>query len=139
MQIKEIIPKLWYWKKAAWTRPQWWCYDCMKPYLKYKDNDEYHAIKQLPYAENVIWMYWKQGEKNAPDIVRRCIASVRRHAGSYRVIVLDENTLNDYLVMPDLSSGNTGTENTGRRCIPTCCAYPYCWNTVGYGAMSLAL
>ena len=22
MQIKEIIPKLWYWKKAAWTRPQ---------------------------------------------------------------------------------------------------------------------
>ncbi|WP_333598576.1 hypothetical protein [Paraprevotella clara] len=34
MQIKEIIPKLWYWKKAAWTRPQWWCYDCMKPYLK---------------------------------------------------------------------------------------------------------
>ena len=95
MQIKEIIPKLWYWKKAAWTRPQWWCYDCMKPYLKYKDNDEYHAIKQLPYAENVIWMYWKQGEKNAPDIVRRCIASVRRHAGSYRVIVLDENTFND--------------------------------------------
>ena len=44
MQIKEIIPKLWYWKKAAWTRPQWWCYDCMKPYLKYKDNDEYHSV-----------------------------------------------------------------------------------------------
>ncbi len=100
-KISELLPKLWYWKKASWTRSQWLCYDRMKPLLKYKDNDEFRAVGKRPCADNVIWMYWRQGEANAPEIVRRCISSVRRHSGGRRVMVLDASTLGDYLAMPD--------------------------------------
>lgn len=102
-KIKEILPKLWYWKRASWTRSQWLCYDCMRAYLKYKDEDEFHAIKTLQKENltDVIWVYWKQGEENAPGIVRKCIRSIRENKGGYQVVVLDENSLPDYLVMPD--------------------------------------
>lgn len=100
--LKKILPKLWYWKRASWTRSQWFCYNYIKPYLKYKDCDEYYATgickKRLG---TVIWVYWRQGEKNAPEIVRKCIDSIRKQSGGYQVIVLDENTLTNYLIMPD--------------------------------------
>ena len=98
-----MLPKLWYWKRASWTRSQWFCYSIMKPYLKYKDNGEYRAIKVGPEKNlgKVIWVYWRQGEENAPGIVRKCIRSIRENSSGYRVIVLDGNKLSDYLTMPD--------------------------------------
>lgn len=102
-KICELLPKLWYWKKASWTRSQWFCYDVMKFFLIYKDNDELQAEEKKANCDfsDVIWIYWRQGEKNAPDIVQKCIQSVRNNCGSHRVIVLDAENLSDYIEMPD--------------------------------------
>lgn len=61
-------------------------------------------------CENPIWIYWKQGIENAPDIVKACINSVKEKYPR-EVIALDENTVGDYVQFPDyvaekLSKGN---------------------------------
>lgn len=101
--IKKYLPKLIYWKRATWTRSQWFCYDYMKLFLKYKENNEYQAQKTNEEVPNnqVIWIYWKQGEKNAPPIVKKCISSIRNKAGKHPVIVLDQENLHKYIIMPD--------------------------------------
>lgn len=101
--IKKKLPKYLYWKRADWTRSQWFCYDYMKFFLKYKENNEYQALKtndQVP-TNQVIWIFWRQGEKNAPQIVKKCISSIREHAGKHPVIVLDQESLHNYIIMPD--------------------------------------
>ena len=48
-----------------------------------------------------IWQYWHSGPDNAPDLVKGCMRSVKRHAGGRKVIVLDQTTLADYVSIPD--------------------------------------
>lgn len=43
---------------------------------------------------------WFQGEENAPELVKACFRSMRRHL-SQEVVVLDENTLFDWITLPD--------------------------------------
>lgn len=45
---------------------------------------------------NRIWVFWYQGIKNAPDIVKACIASIIEHCSRYSVIVLDKNNMSEY-------------------------------------------
>ena len=66
---------------------------------KYADTAEPHtdAIgKDAP-----IWIVWYQGEENAPEIVRMCIDSVRRHSGSHPVILLTRDNIGEYVKIPD--------------------------------------
>ena len=46
-----------------------------------------------------IFTIWLQGEENAPDLVKACFRSVRRHC-KQELVVLDENTVFDYITLP---------------------------------------
>ncbi|MBQ1927635.1 MAG: hypothetical protein II179_01050 [Alphaproteobacteria bacterium] len=46
-----------------------------------------------------IFTLWLQGEENAPDLVKACFRSVRRHC-EQELVVLDENTVFDYITLP---------------------------------------
>lgn len=66
------------------------------------------ALKQLAHEDEkhdaetkVIWSYWAQGESNAPLIVQRCLQSVRRYSGDYRVVVLDQRSCGEYVRVPE--------------------------------------
>lgn len=48
-----------------------------------------------------IWVCWWTGEETAPDLVKRCIKSIRRNAGSHPVIFIDQNTYSSYIDIPD--------------------------------------
>lgn len=50
---------------------------------------------------DVIWICWWQGEENAPIIVKKCIESIRKHAGNHKVIVLTELNYKKYVTIPD--------------------------------------
>lgn len=50
---------------------------------------------------NVIWICWWQGEENAPLIVKKCIESIRKHAGKHKVIVLTEENYKEYVTIPE--------------------------------------
>ena len=46
-----------------------------------------------------IFSIWFQGEENAPEVVKSCFASIRKHC-SQELVVLDSNTLPDYIELP---------------------------------------
>jgi len=46
-----------------------------------------------------IWTIWLQGEDNAPALVKACFRSIRRHC-KQELIILDENTIFDYITLP---------------------------------------
>lgn len=48
-----------------------------------------------------IWMFWWQGEHNAPSIIRDCVTNVRKNAGDHPVYVIDQENYRDYIQIPD--------------------------------------
>ncbi len=67
------------------------------PYLK--DFSPLESSDTQP--AKIIWVLWLQGEEFAPEIVRRCISSIREHAGECEVRVVDNSNLADYIVIPN--------------------------------------
>lgn len=66
-----------------------------------------YAVKGIKETEAVkndrnekIFSIWLQGEENAPDLVKSCFRSIRKHC-KQELVVLDENTLFDYIKLPD--------------------------------------
>ncbi len=59
---------------------------------------EYHpGIKP---EKQVIWIFWWQGENQAPDIVKRCIASIRRNTQGMHICVIDAKNYQEYVSVP---------------------------------------
>jgi O-antigen/teichoic acid export membrane protein len=64
--------------------------------------EEGHYGKQIP---KIIWLYWAQGEYDAPFVVRRCFESWRSLNPGWEVRVLDEETANTLVDLSDVSAG----------------------------------
>lgn len=47
-----------------------------------------------------IFTLWLQGEAQAPEIVRSCFASIRKHCPQ-ELVILDENTLFNWITLPE--------------------------------------
>jgi len=84
-----------------------------KNYLKFADTEP----KGLSFGENdvksPIWVYWKQGVDNAPDIVKACIESIKANSDGNVIILTDENA-GEYVKFPSyitegLEKGNIST------------------------------
>lgn len=82
-------------------------HEYVKKYIKTKYKaviEKYKSVKkEEKYIEKncYIFIFWWQGEKNAPEIVQSCINSVKRHAGKHIVKVIDKNNYIDYVNIPD--------------------------------------
>lgn len=48
-----------------------------------------------------IYTIWQQGEENAPEIVKACFRSIRKHC-KQELVVLDDNNLFDYISLPQV-------------------------------------
>ena len=45
--------------------------------------------------KDCIWICWWQGLENAPEIVKKCIFSIKKYAGNHKIIIItDENYMN---------------------------------------------
>ena len=53
----------------------------------------------------IIWIYWQQGEAEAPFVVRRCIARWRQMNPGWEVRVLDAQNVSEHLDMSDYHDG----------------------------------
>lgn len=49
----------------------------------------------------IIWVCWLQGLENAPEIVKKCVASVKRNMPKYEVCVLTAENMFDYVTLPE--------------------------------------
>lgn len=77
-----------------------------KAFLADKARGNSAVVDQLapfkaPAIPKIIWMFWQQGEAEAPFVVRRCIDSWRRHNPGWEVRVLDGTNVADYADMSD--------------------------------------
>ncbi len=83
---------------------QVWQYKISKRLQKKYAHFEHSYSPQLtnsnPYP-NKIWVCWLQGEKDAPLLVKKCIASIRKFAGDKEVIILTNDNLSQYVTFPD--------------------------------------
>lgn len=50
---------------------------------------------------NIVWVCWLQGEDKAPDIVKACIASIRKWAKGYEIRLITDKNLLEYVTMPE--------------------------------------
>ena len=59
--------------------------------------------KQDLRGQKIIWQYWGQGlePEQLPEMVRLCFRSVEQNLGNYQLIRLDDQTLHNYLDLPD--------------------------------------
>ena len=56
--------------------------------------------QSIEKSSDKIFTIWLQGQDNAPNLVKSCFRSVRRHC-KQEFIVLDEETLFEYINLPD--------------------------------------
>lgn len=56
--------------------------------------------KQDENYKDCIWICWWQGLENAPEIVKRCAASIQKHAGSHKVIMITEENYREFISFP---------------------------------------
>ena len=72
-------------------------------------------LKPAPVIRNqvdTIWQFWTPPHDMAtPEIVNACIRSVERHKGNRKHIVVTNETLNDYVKLPDYIMEKRRSEN----------------------------
>ena len=82
-------------------------HEYVKKYLKSKYYTIIEKYKNVKSEEKniepncYIFIFWWQGEKNAPEIVQACINSVKRHAGEHIVKIIDKNNYKEYVNIPN--------------------------------------
>lgn len=101
--IMKVVGRFRYLKEARNVRTMWLAYHFLKKYLKFKDLDKYKAYgaNENVKINQTIWIYWKQGFSNAPDLVKKCLTSIYKYKGNYEVIALDSENLSEYIELPD--------------------------------------
>lgn len=53
-------------------------------------------------GKKIIWQFWGQGlDENTPTVVKTCFNSVKKYKGNYDVIILTNETIGDYIELPD--------------------------------------
>jgi len=55
--------------------------------------------KENPYPDK-IWTMWLQGTEQAPEIIKKCIATIQDHYGS-EVIILTNKNINQFVDVPE--------------------------------------
>lgn len=91
-------------KIATWSiqkKDQWilkYLKNLLSPIIEKYEDDTYIGEKQ----DNApIWICWWTGEENAPQLVKQCIKSIRRNAGTHPVHMITEQNYIHYLEIPD--------------------------------------
>ncbi len=66
------------------------------------------VLKKLPiYEENneqnakIIWWCWLQGEENAPNLCKACLASLRKNLPDFKINIVTEKNMWNLITVPD--------------------------------------
>lgn len=82
-------------------------YKMIKKYLKTMISEVNYVLeKNTNEIENVdpkskIWIFWWQGMQTAPAMVKTCVASVYKYAGSHEIVLLSKDNVDTYADIPN--------------------------------------
>ena len=74
-----------------------------KAYLKkYVDYGvKINTSPQDEYSGNdIIWQYWHQGIDDAPELIKKCFESVRKHMPDKKQVIITFDTIKNYIELP---------------------------------------
>lgn len=83
-------------QKRSILKAKWAKYN-LKKYLITNTNQNNSKEEK---EEKIIWQYWHQGEEKAPDIVKKCLNSIKRHYPDYQINILSFDTISNYIELP---------------------------------------
>ena len=82
----------------------WYYYDVFKSHLDWAYSaigKEYsQVINDKVRINDTIFVYWRQGFEKAPDIVKKCLESLKGNAHGHPVVILTGENLHDYITLP---------------------------------------
>lgn len=61
-------------------------------------------MQKQPELTRTIWIFWKQGFENAPEVVRICLRSWKIHNPGWRVVELSDENLSEYIDQKSLAN-----------------------------------
>ena len=64
--------------------------------------EPFHPAREIP---KIIWIYWAQGEADAPHVVKRCLESWRRCNPDWDLRVLDQDSADALVDLSDVPEG----------------------------------
>ena len=78
-------------------------------YLRRNYGEVIQKYKNLPEnnsheTSGIIWSVWWQGEENAPEIVKKCFANIRKYCGTHEFKVITKENYRDYIDIPEYIS-----------------------------------
>lgn len=68
---------------------------------KYREKCQFDLSDIVREKDEKIWVFWWSGEKEAPEIVKACIKSIRKNSNGREVILLDKDNYKNYIKMPE--------------------------------------
>lgn len=60
-------------------------------------TNDYSSIE----LSNKVWIYWNKGIENAPELIQKCYASIRKNLKDREIIVLNDKNLSEYIKLPE--------------------------------------
>lgn len=72
-----------------------------KTCMDIEEKDKYIIPMQDNEYKDCIWICWWQGLEKAPDIVKSCINSIKKHAGNHKVVIITDDNCSDFITFPN--------------------------------------
>lgn len=76
---------------------------CIQRYLRKKYGyilNGHRYTPGIPVKNAPIWVFWWQGMEYAPEMVQRCVASIKRNSGSHPVHIITQRNYTQYVSLP---------------------------------------
>lgn len=61
----------------------------------------YKHVEGERKVNRTVWICWMQGLENAPKLVKACVNSVRENLNGFKIVILTEDNIGDYVTFPD--------------------------------------
>jgi len=62
--------------------------------------DKYDFEEKQSVVNRTVWICWLQGLENAPDLVKACVNSVKQNLKDFKIVILTEDNISDYVSFP---------------------------------------
>lgn len=66
-----------------------------------ENNKERKRVNSEYLYSNKVWICWFQGYQNAPDIVKKCIDSVKQYMQDKEINIINEKNYREYVEIPE--------------------------------------
>jgi len=68
---------------------------------KYVLSSTAEPVNSKSGYSDIFWICWLQGIEKAPDFVKRCVESVRKHHPEKEIIIINSENINQYVNLPE--------------------------------------